>query len=153
MQHIYGTTLSSPRNNRWIEQGLSLVRDRGPAAQLKMKWAGPLFLCERTPIHTPTLPWENFCWTSRPLPLPPIRPSIHLHPSYSNSNSLPLLLLWVVVVVQRSFCHGGLSNPPPSRSLLSIPGFSSLSTRPPAQVDHIKERPFPGETVEWRERE
>lgn len=99
--------------------------------QLKIKWAGPLFLCvkkkKKNLSYTPTaamwLPRENFCWCSRPLPPSPMRLSIHLHPSYSNS-TCSFSSTAAVLRVQRSFCLGGEVTRP--RLLSRVHSTSSL---------------------------
>lgn len=90
--------------------GVSLLRDRGPAAPAQDEMGWPPFLIRKDLSYTPTtakwLPRENFCWWSRPLPPSPTRPSIHLYPSYSNS-TCSFSSTAAILRVQRSFCLGG----------------------------------------------
>lgn len=68
--------------------GVSLVRDRAPAATAQDEMGGPPFLMRKKPSTTPPLPasgspGRTSVGTRDLCPTPP--PPIHLHPSYSNS--------------------------------------------------------------------
>lgn len=106
MQHIYGGTQSNLTDNRWIEPEFLWYVTGVLLFQLKMKWAGPLFLFEVTSATPPLPPSdspESFCWCSRPLPPSPIYSALPLWlklnlllllQSSSRRGARVLLLLW-----------------------------------------------------------
>ena len=110
--------------------------------RLRMKWAGPLFLCEKTSAAPPLPPSDSPERTSVGAAdlYPPSPPSsIHPYPSYSNSTCS----FSSTVGVQRSFCLNGEV----TRPRLQSRGSLDLFSRPPAQGPD--ERPLPpGEAAE-----
>lgn len=98
---------------QWMNRaGVSLVRDRGPAASAQDEMGWPPFLMRKDLSYTPTaakwLPRENFCWCSRPLPPPPppsVHPFISIPPTQTQPAPSPPP--WHYLGVQRSFCFGG----------------------------------------------
>ena len=103
--------------------------------RLKMKWAGPSFLCEKTPLHphcrrvTPLrellLVLQTFNPPCTPSPNPP---SIHLYtpppPRPTQNSTCCLSCAAALLRVQRSFCLGGEVTRPCLKS--RVPLTSSL---------------------------
>lgn len=100
--------------------GVSLVRDKGPAAPAQDKMGWPPFLMRRggkkplsyTPTAAKWLPRENFCWCSRPLPHPPssihsslsLLLNLHLRLQCNSSWGAKVLLLWRLQSRVHSVC-------------------------------------------------
>lgn len=149
MHHIYSTTLFNLRDNRWIGLEFLWYVTEVLLPQLKMKWAGPLFLFEKTSATPPLLPCDSPERTSVATPdLCPHPPSVQLFifipptqtqpapsPPLSHSWSAKVLLPW------------WWSNATTS----SVEGSLDLFSRPPAQGPD--ERLLPRETAEWKQRE
>lgn len=118
--------------------GVSLVRDRGPAAPAQDEIAWPPFLMRKDLNYTPTatkwLPRENFCWCSRPLAPSPIYSSSSLllkpnllsllHRGNTLSAKVPLPWWWSNATTSSVQGSLDLFSRPPARSQMK--GFSSL---------------------------